>query len=136
MSNDENSQLLNGIRSLGLPSNDKLPGLGLGAFLSAPPPPPPSWQLKEVSSLWFNQKDVVLDGWKFISCRFDNCRIFVSSQHFELINCKIDDESVIYYQNDIVKVIKLFKSRGAIPSSFSAHFDPLVNPDGTISIVR
>lgn len=119
---------LSGLGGVGSPSSD------YGTTPSIPPPPPPLF-LQHAENLWFNQKDIVLDGWKFSFCRFDNCRIFLNSQHFELINCKMDDECCIYYRNYTMNIIRLFDSRYSQP--FLPHnFNAVRNSDGTISIVR
>lgn len=126
------NSLLGGISGFG-----SLSGLGLPKYGTTPPPPPPPPPLilQPANQLWFNQKDVILDGWRFSFCRFDNCRIFINSQHFELINCLIDENSTIYYQNYTVNIIKLFNSRYSM--SFLPHnFQAIRNNDGTISIVR
>lgn len=114
---------------------NSLGGLGLPKYGTTPPPSPPPLVLQPANQLWFNQKDIILDGWRFSFCRFDNCRIFINSQHFELINCLIDENSNIYYQNHTVNIIKLFNSRYSL--SFLPHnFQAIRNNDGTITIVR
>lgn len=124
---NNSNQLLGGLGRLG--------GLGLPNSGYGTTPLPPPLMLQHAENLWFNQKDVVLDGWKFSFCRFDNCRIFLSSQHFELLNCKFDEHCDIYYRNNTINIIKLFDSRYSqpfLPPDFSA----IRNSDGTISIVR
>lgn len=99
-------------------------------------PVPPPLVLREAQSLWFNQKDIVLDGWRFTSCRFDKCRLFLNSQHFELLNCFIDSETSIYYQNNTLSIIQLFNSRFGTHPFLPPQFNAIKNNDGTISIVR
>lgn len=109
-------------------------GASLSPYGTAAPSPPPLY-LQSANQLWFNQKDVILDGWQFSYCRFDKCRIFVNSQNFELINCLIDEYSTIFYQNNTINLIKLFSSRFSVPF-LPAQFHAIKNNDGTISIVR
>ncbi|HHN9985548.1 TPA: hypothetical protein ACP7UU_003722 [Escherichia coli] len=111
-----------------------LSGLGLSGY-GATSPSPSQFILQPANQLWFNHKDIILDGWCFSYCRFDNCRIFVNSQNFELINCLIDEQSLIVYQNNVLNVIKLFNSRYSHPF-VPPKFNPIKNSDGTISIVR
>ena len=88
----------------------------------------------EARGLWYNEKDVFLDGYNFVSCRFDKCKLYVSSEHFEMRNCFVDDETVIYYDGDIVKVLRLFNSRYPWVYQELPYFAPVKNDDGTISI--
>ncbi|HBL5969378.1 TPA: hypothetical protein LTW63_003433 [Enterobacter hormaechei] len=121
-----NDNLLGGLGGLG--------GLGLSAYGTSTSSAQPLL-LQSANQLWFNQKDVFLDGWQFSHCRFDRCRIFVNSQHFELINCLIDEYSTIYYQGNTENIIKLFNSRYSLPF-LPPQFQAIRNVDGTISIVR
>lgn len=125
--NDNN--LLGGLGGL-----NGLGGFGLPAYGTSPTSALPLL-LQSANQLWFNQKDIILDGWQFSYCRFDRCRIFLNSQHFELINCLIDEYSTIYYQGNTVNIIKLFNSRYSLPF-LPPHFQAIKNNDGTISIVR
>ncbi|ELI9011325.1 hypothetical protein RSM41_003873 [Klebsiella aerogenes] len=124
---NNSNQFLGGLGRLG---GVGLPNLGYATIPLSPP-----LMLQHAENLWFNQKDIVLDGWKFSFCRFDKCRIFLSSQHFELINCKIDDQCDIYYRNNTINIIKLFDSRYSQPF-LPPNFSAIRNSDGTISIVR
>ncbi|WP_447883110.1 hypothetical protein [Serratia fonticola] len=139
MGNDESSGYDSGNQGLGglggWANNNQ--GLNyLGSMMTPPLPAPPPLVLQPADHLWFNQKDIVLDGWRFSSCRFDQCRIFLNSQHFELINCMIDEKSVIYYQNHTINIIRLFNSRFGSQPFLHPHFNAYINNDGTISIVR
>ena len=90
--------------------------------------------MPEVKELWYNGKEVKLDGLKFIGCRFDNCKLHVVSANFELHNCFIDDGTVIHYRGEIVKLIKLFNSRYPWVYESLPNFAPSRNDDGTITI--
>ncbi|WP_041363950.1 hypothetical protein [Methylomonas methanica] len=100
-------------------------GLGvLGSLLYKP----------EINGIWFNGKEVKLDGYRFVSCRFDNCKITVSSANFEIENCYIDDYSLIIYSGEIVKPIRLYNSRYEWVYEHAPFFAPTKNADGTITI--
>ena len=88
----------------------------------------------EINSAWFNGKEVNLDGFRFVGCRFDNCKLIISSTNFELENCFIDQSSQIVYGGDIVKPIRLFNSRYDWVYQHMPFFAPTKNIDGTITI--
>lgn len=124
----ENENLLRALAQFGLPeSAPKSPGLGLGLsdlFRRVP-----------VNSLYYKGKTVVLDGYRFTGCRFDNCVLKVSSTNFELIDCVIDPSTGVEYGGGLQKVIQLFTSRYAwAPETLPASFYPQTKPDGTQSI--
>lgn len=88
----------------------------------------------EVSGLYFSGKTVVLDGYKFIGCRFDNCNLKVSTTNFELIRCVIDASTTITYDTAIAKIIQLFNSRYPWAYQHFSEFVPTQNEDGSITI--
>ena len=102
----------------------------------------PSWaqtiqklgKLQEAKSLWYNQNEIKLDGYRFVSCRFDKCRLVITSANFEIENCFIDAETVIIYGGEILKVIKLYNCRNNSAHLFSPTLSPIRNADGTFSI--
>ena len=91
-------------------------------------------QLQEVRGLWFNQKTFSLDGYRFIGCRFDYCKLHVNTTNFEIINCHLDFNTLITYGNDPIKIVKLFNSRNPHAFQNLSAFAPERNPDNTISI--
>lgn len=113
--------------------NDKallaLAGLGIGAAGLAA-----LLQKPEVKNVWYNAKRIALDGYKFTSCRFDGCELQISSAHFELENCFIDQNSTIWYNGEIIKIIKLFTSRYEWFYQALPGLSPTKNLDGTITI--
>jgi hypothetical protein len=88
----------------------------------------------EVKGAWFNAKEFKIDGYKFTGCRFDNCKLHVSSVNFEFENCFIDPHTAIIYNGEIVKIIRLFNSRNSWIYQAAPSFAPVRNPDGTITI--
>lgn len=88
----------------------------------------------EVRDIWFNGKVVQLDGYKFISCRFDNCQLKVATDNFEMHRCFLDNESTIVYHGNIRKVIQLFNSRFDAAYKYMPALAPNKHEDGTISI--
>lgn len=88
----------------------------------------------ELKDTWFNGKEVKLDGFRFVNCRFDNCSLTISSNNIELINCLIDDKSTIYFEGDVINPIKLFNRKWDLVYETAPLFAPVRNADGTITI--
>lgn len=89
----------------------------------------------EVKDVYYRGKEIKLDGYKFVSCRFDGCTLLLTSNNFELDHCVIDDTTSIRYGEDVARPIKLFLGRYEWAYQlFDAYFVPTKNPDGTISI--
>lgn len=99
---------------------------GLPAFDTA--------QMPEMKNAFFQDKDITLDGWRFIFCRFEKCRIHVSSLYFVVDQCFIGDDCIIYYQGESIKLIQLWNSRNEFIRSTHPGFAPRRNPNGTVSI--
>lgn len=90
---------------------------------------------QKVEGLWFDTKRIVLDGYSFNSCRFDNCTLVVSSSNFDITNCLIDERCVVEYGNEITKIIQLFNSRWEQAyHRWASPFVPIRNPNGSITI--
>ena len=88
----------------------------------------------EVQHLWFNDKELTLDGYHFSHCRFDKCRLHISSVNFEMTRCFIDDQTVISWSGEIVNVLRLFHSRHNWIYENEPAFAPEKHEDGTITI--
>jgi hypothetical protein len=91
-------------------------------------------KLQDVHGLWFNSKNIVLDGYRFINCRFDLCQLTILSSQFELLSCHIDENTQILYGIDPLKVIKIWNSRNPAMYNQWPMYAPIRNADGTISI--
>jgi hypothetical protein len=88
----------------------------------------------EVQGVWYNTKEVKLDGFRFISCRFDKCVLTVTSTNFELVNCYIGEDTTVQFGSDIAKPIRLFNLRSQWVYTTMPFFAPTLNPDGTITV--
>lgn len=113
--------LANNYNAPNLPTG--LGGLGLGTL-----------RMPELRNVWYNNQDIKIDGWHFISCRMDNCRLYVSSGNFIFENCFIDENTVIHYQNDAIKIIQLINRANPWMRENHPNFAARVNLDGTITI--
>lgn len=108
-------------------SNDKRSSTNLNALAGLLAKP-------EIKGAWFNGKEVNLDGYRFISCRFDGCHLLVASTNFVLENCFVDEKTNIVYGTEILKVIQLYNARYSWVYDHYPMFAPRKNSDGTISI--
>jgi hypothetical protein len=87
-----------------------------------------------VQGLYYNGKVVQLDGYNFVGCRFDNCKLLVRSTNFEVSNCVIDPSTVIEYGAEPMKIMRLFNLRNERAYANTPAFAPRKNADGSISI--
>ncbi|MES2400198.1 MAG: hypothetical protein V4573_09445 [Pseudomonadota bacterium] len=88
----------------------------------------------EITSAWYNNQEVTLDGYTFKGCRFDNCKLRVYSSNFVLDKCHIGEDCMIFFGNDQIKVIQLFNLRNQWIAKDFPNFAPLQHADKTISI--
>jgi hypothetical protein len=88
----------------------------------------------EANKLYYRNQTIKLDGYTFRGCRFDGCHLEVTSSNFDIIDCIIDEKTVITYGDSVVKVIQLFNSRFDWAYKNFPFFAPRKNPDGTITI--
>lgn len=92
-------------------------------------------EMPTVNQVWFNQKELHLDGYKFVGCRFDGCKLHLSSTNFSLTRCKIDDTTVIFFNGKILNIIRLYNIRNQSAHMFAPDLSPVRHGDGTISIL-
>lgn len=112
------SLALSGIGGLGARAN-------LLAGLAGPLP---------LKNVYYKNKIVNLDGYRFEECRFDGCTLILYSTNFVLHKCVIDEGCVIQYGPAVVKVVQLFTSRYPSFAELLPGLSPVHHPDGTISI--
>ena len=123
------------------PSDPKDP-LGLRGLLSKQPEPANDvfgllaalGEKPALTGVWYHAKSIKLDGYKFVSCRFDKCQLHISSSNFVLDKCIIDADSVIYFGNEILKAVQLYNSRSPWLMEKNSKLAPVLHEDGTISI--
>jgi hypothetical protein len=103
-------------------------GLGLNALANLLEKP-------EAVGLYYRNQVIPLDGYSFRGCRFDGCKLIVSSSNFELIQCVIDDTTSIEYSTSAAKLVRLFLSKyPSVASLLPPYFQPVKHADGTVSI--
>ena len=87
-----------------------------------------------VENIWFNNQTVTLDGYYFHQCRFDACKLNISSTNFEIHRCFIDEDTEIYFDGEMIKILKLFHHDSEWMYKHFPKFTPSRHDDGTISI--
>lgn len=87
-----------------------------------------------ITDIWYQNREVKLDGYRFVHCRFDNCRLIVSGNHFKLERCLIDPKTTINYMGDTNRIIKLFLARWDWAYQNLQGFVPTRHDDDTITI--
>lgn len=88
----------------------------------------------KVQGLYYNGQTIVLDGYTFIGCRFDNCTLCIATSNFDIVNCVLDPSTKISYGTEAAKIIKLFNSRYEWAAGVYPEFVPTENGNGTITI--
>ena len=87
------------------------------------------------TGLYYRDQDIWIDGYRFVRCRFDNCRLHVKSGHFDLDHCVIDSTTRTIYHDPAMKVIRLYLNPYMPLNPEFAAWGPVRNEDGTISIL-
>lgn len=87
-----------------------------------------------VVGLWYADRNITLDGFKFTRCRFDRCSIWYITADFEIEQCFFSN-CTVYHPPAAVKMIRLYHAEWP-PSAdqYWAAYAPIRNADGTISV--
>ena len=89
----------------------------------------------EVIGLWYHQQKVVLDGYRFVRCRFDSCELHVNSNEFELDQCMVSDDTLVVYGANVHRIVQFFVYRAGRPVwEAYPQLDVTHNSDGTITL--
>jgi hypothetical protein len=85
-----------------------------------------------VKGLYYNGKVINVDGYEFIECRFDNCKLIVKNGSFEFTNCVFDATTSVEFGGDTLKVFRLYNVRpsAAPPRQFMPRF----NQNGSVTV--
>ncbi len=88
----------------------------------------------ELTGQWYHKQSLVMDGFSFTQCRFDECTLYVSRGIFRMRSCFMSGCFIIY-SNEARNVARLF-SGSHVPNSVYVNpsLRPTANPDGTFSI--
>ena len=80
----------------------------------------------------FQNRDIFIDGYRFINCSFRDCRLVILRGTFEMHHCLIVAGSRTFGE-EAMKSIQLY-TQGYPNLQFSTVFGANQNADGTISI--
>jgi len=86
-----------------------------------------------VEDKMFQNKDIYIDGYRFINCSFLNCTLHVFRGTFEFHHCLFNNNKRIFYE-DSQKTVQLFIFGDPKMLAGTTGFDVKKYPDGTISI--
>jgi hypothetical protein len=102
--------------------------------------PPPNFYLSvfarpEIKDVCYNSQKLVLDGYTYIGCRFENCSLEVASLNFDLIRCVFDASTEIKYSAAVADISQLFDRYYPWANQhFPAFFVPLQNYDKSMTV--
>ncbi len=66
----------------------------------------------EAKGLYYNSKKILIDGYKFVECRFDNCTLTAHTTSFEFYDCVFDSDTTVELGAELRKVIQLHNQLG------------------------
>ncbi len=90
---------------------------------------------KKAENLWFDGKDIVLDGYQFIECRFDNCKLHVSNaENVSLTRCYIGDNTQFVFNGGALAAIRLFNSNNDYFYQNHPYWTPEKDDKGRITL--
>ena len=84
-----------------------------------------------ITDQYFENRDIFIDGYRFINCVFQNCRLNILRGTFELHHCSLNSSQRIWGE-DAIKCIQFFTHDTALP--VDTVFRSKLNPDGTFSV--
>ena len=88
----------------------------------------------KVEGLWFNEKNIWLDGYSFKNCRFDKCNIFVFTNNFDIEDCFIDDSNNIWPMGEVTQSVKLWNLRHPSMRGRDPYYEADRNENGNVTI--
>jgi len=84
----------------------------------------------------FKDQTVLVDGYRFINCRFEKCNLIIKRGTFEFHHCVVDDASKRSYSDGAQKCVQLFLFKNTIKYTINKGFLPKSYPDGSFSISK
>jgi len=91
-----------------------------------------SEMLITISDQMFKDRDIYVDGYRFINCSFINCRLFIFRGTFEFHHCLTREGSRIWAE-DAMKCVQLY-TLGRQEWHATPEFAAKVHADGTFSV--
>lgn len=87
----------------------------------------------KVVKQWFHNEVIEIDGWHFVGCRFDGCKLIIKTANVALERCMVDKTTKFHIKSSVVTPVQAYNSELPIIPGFE-YFWPDYHEDGTISI--
>jgi hypothetical protein len=91
--------------------------------------------LINVSSQYFKDQDIFVDGYRFMNCYLENCRLITNRGTFEFHHCLLTPNSKRLYGEEAQKCLQLYSLDNPTPA-LHEKLKPTIHADGTFSIVK
>ena len=82
---------------------------------------------------WYFRQHFYVDGYTFIECRFENCKLISSTANFQFVNCLFSGCGY-YFAGTAQKAIKFYNLPDQSGQRAESLLQPTVGPDGRLSI--
>jgi hypothetical protein len=89
----------------------------------------------KIEGQWFYQQTLVIDGYAYVRCRFDNCHIHLRRGDFVLDHCYFG-YCTVWFWDDALTAIRLYNIFSTPPDSFPDHIRPIKHEDGTVTVSK
>ena len=86
-----------------------------------------------IEGQWYHNQTFTLDGYEFVSCRFDSCNLYVSKGTFLITSC-VFSNCIFHYRDEALKIVRLYSILATDAAKLWPFLGPTHNLDGTISI--
>jgi hypothetical protein len=86
-----------------------------------------------VEGRWFKGDAIIIDGYQFSRCRFDECRLMYTTLDFKFTECVLESSTIIHGYAGVL-AMRAFHSPWPTLDQFWPQFAPIRHPNGTISI--
>ncbi|WP_156717531.1 hypothetical protein [Pseudomonas sp. FH1] len=91
-------------------------------------------KMPEMKHAYFNNKNLTLDGWRMVGCKFEKCTLNVSSSYFIIERCFVDSDTIVVWMEQSIKLVQLFHMRNDHMRNTKPEFSAIKHPDGSYSI--
>ena len=111
--------------------------ISVGRNAKSLPPPPARLQnifsRPEIHDVRYRDEKIALDGKTYVNCRFERCRLDISSADYDLIGCTIDLSTTLTYTSSVADALRFFDQGYPWANShLPAFFVPLKEEGGAI----
>lgn len=108
-------------------------------FLRSISSPPPAPAPPTIEDRWFKDQSINIDGYTFVRCRFDRCKLVTERATFAFRNCYLDPQTGLFFNGAALKLVRLLihalVQRGRItllPNEMGLL--PTTHPDSTFTL--